>query len=213
MAKDLPPPKKPSGFPSEAKGLILLGFSLILILTLLSFHADESGKNWLGLAGWGLAYGFSFLFGLCSFLIPLFLGWLGWQYLLNREIPGLTAKALYFTLFLVSACLLLNLCAEIAPSFASLFETRVYTESTLFDLPYPHRATRCNLGGVPLYYLYRDLPTINLQRMLSDVGIALTFSIAAAVSFLLLTQIRLIPLLASVKQKLLASQALLKKPK
>ena len=78
---------------------------------------------------------------------------------------------------------------------------RVYTESSLFDLPYPHRVTRYNAGGVPFYYLYKDLPTFNLQRMLSNVGIGLTFSISLLVSFLLATEIKLIPLILSIKKK------------
>lgn len=203
MAKEAAPPKKKtSKMPSEGKGLIFLGFSLMLMLSLLSFKIDDPTKNWLGLAGWGLALGFNFLFGLASYLILAFCGWLGWQYLLNREIPTLTSKIVYFSILLVSCCLILNLIAELAPSFGQIFESRVYSESHRFDFPYPHTTTRYNLGGVPFYYLYADLPTFHLQRMLSDVGIGLTFSITAIVAFLLLTEIQLIPLLLSFKRKI-----------
>ena len=207
MAKDTSPKNK-SRFPSEGKGLILLGSSLIILLSLLSYHSDVPGKNWLGLAGWGLGFGFNYLFGLSSYLIIGFLGWLGWQYLLSRDVVSLTAKSIYFGIFLISCSLILNLSTECGLPLGSFLEHKIYTETHLFDLPYPHRTTRYNLGGVPLYYLYRDLPTLNLQRMLSDVGIGLTFSITAIVSFLLLTEIRLVPLLLSLKTKLQASKNL-----
>ncbi len=112
---------------------------------------------------------------------------MGWQFLLNRPIANFVSKTIYFGIFLVSSCLLLNLCAELG---LNILEHKIYTETHFFDLPYPHHATRYNLGGVPFYYLYRDIPTMNLQRLLSDVGIGLTFSITAIVSFLLFTEIQ-----------------------
>ena len=175
MAKTPPNAKKQSRVPMEGKGLILLGFSLLLLLSLLSFYAEEPNKNWIGLAGWGLAWGFNFLFGLCSYFLVIFMGWLGWQFLLSKEISSPVAKCIYFGMLLVSCSLLLNLFAEWGLPLATLLEHKIYTETYLFDLPYPHRATRYNLGGVPLYYLYKDLPTVNLQRLLSDVGVCLTF--------------------------------------
>ncbi len=202
MGKDVAIPKKKSGMPAEAKALILLGFSLIALLSLLSFHINDPTKNWLGLVGWGIGLGFNFLFGLTSYLVIIFLGWLGWQSLLGREIASLISKTVYFGILLLSSSLLLNLFAELGLSLGSFLENKIYSETCLFDFPYPHRTTRYNLGGVPLYYLYRDLPTFNLQRMLSDVGVGLTFSITAIVSFLLLTETRIGPLLAMLKEKL-----------
>lgn len=200
MAKIVEPEKKTVRHP-EGKGLLLLGLSLLLALSLLSFQSEDRTGNWLGLIGWSLAYASNFLFGLASYLIVFFGGWLGWQYLLGRNITSLTSKTIYFSVFLVSSAILLNLSAEHGSFLSALFEQRIYTETYQFDLPYPHSATRYNLGGVPLYYLYRDLPICNLQHMLSDVGIGLTFSFAAIVSFLLLTEIQIIPLLLQLKHK------------
>ncbi len=174
----------------EIKGLIVLGISLILLLSLLSFRIDDPHHNWLGYIGWGLGLTLTWLLGIGSYFCLAFLGWLGWQYLLNREIKTPRLKMTYFSIFVISSCILFNLCAE-AGLPLTWWEQRVYAESILFDLPYPHRVTRYNLGGVPLYYIYRDLPTINLQRMLSNVGITLTFSISMIVSFHLLTELRL----------------------
>lgn len=210
MAKEPPTHKNHRRLPREGKGLILLGFSLFLLLSLLSFHIEDTSKNWLGLAGWGLGWIASYLFGLCSYLVVAFLGWLGWQLLLNREQTSLASKSIYFSILLISCALLLNLVAEVGMPLGWL-EQRVYTETYLFDLPYPHRTTRYNLGGVPLYYLYCDLPTMNLQKLLSNVGIGLTFSVTAIVSFLLLTQMRLIPLLVSIKHMLRSLKSLMSK--
>jgi len=46
------PPTKTSSLPTEGKGLILLGFSLLVLLSLFSFQIEDPGKNWLGLVGW-----------------------------------------------------------------------------------------------------------------------------------------------------------------
>ncbi len=201
MAKTPPEEKKKTSSHPEGKGLILLASAFILLLSLLSFDIEEQGRNWLGLIGWGLAWALQWAFGMGSYLVALFIGWLGWQHLLNRQIPSLSIKITYFSLLLLSVCFLMNLCAEKQVSWVESFSSRIYSESLFFDFPYPHRTTRHNLGGVPLYYAYRDLPTFNLQRMLSDVGIALTFSIVALVSFILLTELRIVPILNALKQK------------
>jgi S-DNA-T family DNA segregation ATPase FtsK/SpoIIIE len=182
----------------EAKGLGLLSVALVFLLSLLSFKAGDPSANWLGLIGYGLAWAQSYLFGLPAYLIVFYMGWMGWRLLSFQQIPGGMLKTLYFAFGLISCCILLNLIAEWGTPLPAFFKERIYVESMSFSLPYPHRYTRYNLGGVPLYYLYRDLPTLNLQRMLSDVGIALTFSITSLVSFFLLTGIRLVPLLRAL---------------
>ncbi|MBY0528899.1 MAG: DNA translocase FtsK [Rhabdochlamydiaceae bacterium] len=183
---------------SEGKGLIFIGGALMILLCLLSFQMDDPSKNWLGLIGWSIAFGLNWAFGLSSYLIVCFLGWLGWQWLLGREIPNFTSKLIYFSLGLISCSLLLNLIAEKMGPLISGLEQKIYAESLFFELPYPHRTTRYNLGGVPFYYLYCDMPTFHLQRLLSDVGIAITFSITALFSFLLLTEMRILPFLKAL---------------
>lgn len=204
--------EKPSRFAKEGKGLILLGIAFLLLLSLLSFHNADSGKNWLGLMGWGLGWACNYLLGLGSYPLIAFLGYIGWQNLLGKEIPTLTLKTVYFGLLLVSFCLLFNLLAESDLSLVSLLENKIYTESHQFDLPYPHLKTRYYLGGAPLYYLYTDLPTLNLQRLLSDVGIGITFSITFFVSFLLLTEIQLTTIFAGIKRAFLAMVRVLNRP-
>jgi len=68
-----------------------------------------------------------------------------------------------------------------------LLQTHVFSESILFKRPFLHTVIRYNLGGVPLYYLYKDLTPYNISNLLSHVGASLTFSIVAFISFVLLT--------------------------
>ncbi|MBI3236265.1 MAG: DNA translocase FtsK 4TM domain-containing protein [Chlamydiales bacterium] len=197
----------PSSKHPEATGLGWMALSLVMLLSLLSFRIDASASNWLGLIGWGLSFALYWTFGLCSYLLAFFLGWLGWQNLLDRKIPSFSLKIFYFSLFILSLSLLLNLCSEKGILPIDFLYNRIYSESLFFDLPYPRQTTRSNLGGVPLYYLYRDLPTFNLQTMLSDVGITLTSSLVAIASFILLTGIRIVPLLLQIKNKAIASSS------
>jgi S-DNA-T family DNA segregation ATPase FtsK/SpoIIIE len=199
MAKISSPPKdKKDTIPHpEAKGLALLGIGLFLTLSLLSFDGELSSNNWLGLIGHAIAFTFTYVFGLPSFCLIAFLFWSGWKLLSEEKIPSLKAKLVYFSLFMLSLSLLLNLLSESGCPFPHILLQKTYSESIFFEQPYPHRYTRHNVGGVPAYFFYKDLPTFNLHRMLSDVGIALTFSITLISSFLLLTEIKLLDLCKS----------------
>lgn len=203
--KKAAPPQHP-----EAKGLILLASALVVLFCLLSFKSGAPSHNWLGLVGYSIAWVFNYLFGLMSYSLIIYAGWAGWKLLSTQEIPNATVKHLYFSLFLISSCILLNMIAEKGAVPPGFLAQKVYAESLKLDLPYHHLQIRYNLGGVPWYYLYRDLPLFNLQRMLSDVGTSLTCSITAIVCFLLLTEIRLLPLLNSLKKGSLALKTKIK---
>ncbi len=193
---------KEKTIPSEIKGLILLGIAVVFTLSLLSFHAQDTSANWLGLVGWGVGWGLNYLLGLCSYPALGFIGWIGWQSLQDKYPGFLTLKTLYFLLTLLSSALLLNLAAERGWGVENWIGDRIYTETYTCDFPYPHRTTRYNLGGVPLYYLYKDLPLLNLQRMLSDFGLALTSLLTCVVTFFLFTEIRPGPLLLWARKQL-----------
>ncbi|HSX04809.1 MAG TPA: DNA translocase FtsK [Rhabdochlamydiaceae bacterium] len=192
--------KRNHSYRPEAKGLALIVCCLILMLSLLSFHFDDAQGNLLGLIGYGLGFALYYLFGLSSFLILFYLGWLGLQYLTYGEVSNCKAKNIYFSLFIFSVSILLNLFAETVGFSSRFFQDKIYVESITFIVPYPQVHVRYNLGGVPLYYLYRDLPLLNLQHILSNVGIALTFSITSIVSFLLFAEIPILQLLKFLKQ-------------
>jgi DNA segregation ATPase FtsK/SpoIIIE, S-DNA-T family len=191
--------KKESQSYSEARGLLFIALSLVLLVSLLTFKNAAPENNWLGLIGHTLALSILYLFGLMGYFLVLFLGFLGWKYLSSSEFSFERGKIFALCLFTVSSCLLLNLIAEHSPALSSLFANRIHTESIFLRLPYPHHLLRSNLGGAPFYYLYKDVPTLSLKQLLSDVGIGLTFSIIALVSFFLLTELRLLPILNWIK--------------
>lgn len=188
----------------EAKGLLLLGFSLIMFLSLYSYNPQVAYDNWLGLLGFVIAFGLTFTFGLGSYLLIFYLGWLGIKFLSRGRLDHVKAKTFYFTLFLFSACILLNVIAETQAPFPSSLKQKVPIETVLLQLPYPQMHVRHNLGGVPFYYLYRDLPVLSLQHLLSNVGIFITFSITAFVSTLLFTETKIALLGKFVKKYLLS---------
>ncbi|MBT7461887.1 MAG: DNA translocase FtsK, partial [Waddliaceae bacterium] len=79
------------------------------------------------------------------------------------------------------------LVAEAYPQATLWFDGMVYSQKIPRPQAFSYTATRYNLGGVPFYYIFRDLPVINLQRILSNVGTALIFSTTTLTSLLLMT--------------------------
>ncbi|NDE83127.1 MAG: hypothetical protein EB051_05915, partial [Chlamydiia bacterium] len=194
----------------EAKGLCLISGSFVTFLSLISFTLHNPSANLLGLIGYGIAWGLNVTFGLTSYLVCCYMLWSGWKLLSEESIFQLKIKTIYFSIFIFSLSILLNLLAELHFPFPLSLTHKVYSESVLFDLPYPHACVRRNMGGVPTYFLYRDLPSFNLQRMLSDVGVGITFAIACFTSFLLMTEIRILPLIQKSIKKIQEWQAYLK---
>ncbi len=179
----------------EARGLFMLLGCFVALLCLLSFNAFDKGANWLGLFGHGLAWFLTWLFGISIYLIIGFTGWLGWKYLVHGEVENVGFKIFYFCLFVVSSSILLNLFMEKGMPIPGALKHKIITDTATLELPYPRHSTRYNLGGAPLYFLLHDLPTFNLQRIFSDVGVALTFALTAMVSLVLLLEVRLVSLI------------------
>ena len=175
----------------EAKGLALIALGFVLLLSLLSFRAAGPAHNWLGLIGFILAWTLHWLMGFSSYLLALGLGILGWKILSSKEPTPLAIKGVYLTLLLFSCSMLLNLFAETHAITGQMVANRSLSETLLLTDPYPRTFIRHFLGGVPIYFIYRDLPAFNLQKLLSNVGIALTFSTLGFVSFLLFCDISL----------------------
>ncbi len=173
----------------EAKGLLFIAVSLLLFLCLASFIEGKPKENWLGAVGYFVAYGFHYLFGLVSYFFVTFIGWLGFRLIKTQSYSNFTIKSIYFSLFIFSSTILLNLLAETKWLDLSFFYPKVYSESAILKIPLPVRYTRYNLGGAPFYYLYRDLPHFNLEELLGNLGVLLTFSLTWLVSFILLTDL------------------------
>jgi S-DNA-T family DNA segregation ATPase FtsK/SpoIIIE len=177
---------------TDAQGFILVAMGALSLFSLFSFHFMQPADNWLGIAGYVTALGSEYLFGLGAYLLPLYLFWIGVKFLKGQKNPLLAYDHLYFLLLLSSICILLNVFAESFPMRAASFEDRVITETAVIYNPYPRTVIRINLGGAPFYYLFVDLPYINLQKILSSVGTTLIFSCLGLAAFLLLTKVRVL---------------------
>ena len=203
---DIPKTKKSH---PEAKGLILLGISVIIFLSLISFIQGKPSENFLGMIGYSIGFGLQYAFGMGSYLVFAYLTYIGWNLLCFDTQPKYPLKTLYFLLFLISICVMLNVIAETHPPKNPALQARILVESAILKYPYPHKYIRYHLGGAPLYYIYKDLPTFNLYHLLSNVGIILTFSLTSLVSFILFTNISFLGFLKGIYSLFIASFKLL----
>ncbi len=184
----------------EARGLLILSLTLLLFLSLLSFEKNAPTLNWLGFLGYWSAYFSYYLFGFASFLLPIYLGWIGIKYISDKKLNNFISKTISFFTFLISICFLLSIYADRYPHLMKAYDTKIFTTQIYKYLPYPHMENRHFLGGLISYFIYKDLPLINLQKILSSIGSLLIFSISASISFLLFTGINII---SNVKKILL----------
>ncbi len=181
-------PQKKQKKTTEFQGLFLLSCALLLGFSLISFVQGNPSHNWLGYIGYFFAWMVYYLFGLGGFVVAFWIAWAGIK-LLSNSLSSLSYKTGYFVLLLFSSCILLNIFAESHPLQASTLGTSIYTE-TIYE-HYPTVHVRYNLGGVPLYYLYKDLPLVNLHHVIGPLGSSLIFSLTMLFSLLLLTEIRI----------------------
>jgi S-DNA-T family DNA segregation ATPase FtsK/SpoIIIE len=185
----------------ELKGLLLLIITLLSVVCLFSYDVDDRTTNWMGMLGHGYAWTLMYLFGLTVYVILGFVGWVGWKLLLQGNIPRLKSKIFYLSLLAFSCSILLNLFAEKGVFIPGALRHKILTESITMELPFVRHTVRHNLGGVPVYYLYRDLPSFNLQQLLSDLGIAITFTLTGILSFLFLTEISILDVIQGISRK------------
>ncbi len=184
--------KKKAPFNPDAQGMLFIALGCLGLLALWSFSYLEPKANWLGFLGYLAALGSQSVFGLGSYLIPCYLIWLGARLLKGQKWIQLSYDHVYFLILIGSVCMLLTVFAESYPEKARAWDGRVVSETLAMSAPYPRTLSRFYLGGFPFYYLFSDLPGINLQRTLSPVGTTLIFFSLGLVSFLLLTRVRVI---------------------
>lgn len=166
----------------EIQGCFLLCFSAILFLSLLSFAWTQESTNLLGLLGHSMGWIFHFLFGLGSYLIAFFLGWLGWRFLFGKSINQLEMKIFFFSLFMISFCMLFSLIEDLFPDINTLIGNTFYIELW-------KRKLRFHLGGAPFYYIYKDIPYFNLFRIINSMGVAILFGTTLLASLIFFSKI------------------------
>lgn len=172
----------------EAKGLFVIAFSLACFISLISFTYLDPNSCYLGIVGYYLAFLFTYLFGIGSYLVATYLFWAGCKTLSYSNSYRLST----FMLFLSCTCLLLNVFAEVFPDKLLSIEKKIVSEIFVLYSPFPKTFIRYNLGGVPFYYLFADLPVVSLQRLLSNIGTTIVFSMTGLASFLLLIKFPII---------------------
>ncbi|MDE3055548.1 MAG: DNA translocase FtsK 4TM domain-containing protein [Verrucomicrobiota bacterium] len=181
----------------DIRALLLIALSFLGFLSLGTFSAGHPSLNLLGYAGYSIAYGATLLFGLAAFLLPTYLFWMSLRIITRFRHPPLY-EHLYFSILLVSLSFLFTAFSDQFPAQAAGWEPRILSEKIAFFTPYPRTLTRYFLGGIPFYFLYADLPLLNLQKLFSPQGTFLIFSSTSLVSFLLLTRLPLIPLFLAI---------------
>lgn len=132
---------KQKKIPPKIKGIFLLVFAALLFLSLFSFSIHYSEENYLGLLGHGLSWIVTYLFGLSSFFLPFYLGWIGFVLAFQKERSKLFSKSAFFTLALVCFSCLLVFISRAFPFIAVLFQRKIHGRF---------------LGGVPMHHLYVD---------------------------------------------------------
>lgn len=174
--------------PHILKGGSLIGVSLLLALSLISYCDTDPRSNWLGLVGYVTAWCFNYLFGLSSLIFPLFLGWIGWRVSTGNSLEGLKLKLVYFSILVLSLSTLLAMAADKHMSFAAFFKPWVYSDYFPRKASYDPSKLRHYLGGVPLHHLYIDTK-FNLRHILGGLGTLLIFLALFLGTAILLTEL------------------------
>lgn len=177
----------------EVRGILLLMIALIMVISLVSFAIGNEAKNAVGLIGQSLGLALHAAFGISSYFLIGFLGWLGWRQLFNHVIEHPRLKLLGLVLVLASSSILLSLLEEKSPETASWIGRTLYPGLWAQKLRY-------HLGGAPFYYLYKDLPSFNLATILNTVGISIVFTSTLIAGILYLTDLHLAQLLTRLRQ-------------
>jgi S-DNA-T family DNA segregation ATPase FtsK/SpoIIIE len=181
--------KQETGVHPEAKGVFIVAASVFIFLSLITFVDGSHRMNLFGIVGHIIAHCLHYIFGLGSYILIGFTTYFGTKFMHNKDAKGFAVKMFYLSLHLFSVCILLNLFAETKWLDFSPFYEKVYSEQITIKAAAPVKYIRYNLGGVPFYYIYKDMIPFNLQYLLSDVGVLLLFFTLATIGFIFLTNL------------------------
>lgn len=168
---------------NEGRGMLVLAFALILFLSLISFAYNPAPKYILGVVGYHIGWVLHALIGLSAYFICLFIAWIGWRKLFSKPVNHLFAKTCYLGLFLVSLSMLLSMIEfnfiETASSLGNAFYPSVWQTNTTM-----------HLGGIPAYFIYSDLPHLNLHNTINGIGVTIIFSFSLITSLMFLMKLK-----------------------
>lgn len=176
--------------PNPTHGFVIIAIALLTLLSLISFTEGHSRDNILGMTGYTIAWLLISAFGWGSFFIPAFAIWWGIRFVLRRSVSHPAHKIIWFSIGLISACILLNQLETHSDTVRTFFKHSIQKERppVLRWLP---RDMNHHLGGIPLYTIYRDIKTYNLVTAFNESGIAIIFGALFLASIAVLFKIRL----------------------
>lgn len=177
----------------EIVGLIIVATATVMLLSLLSYAYGAEAKNWIGLIGQTIGYFFHLIFGLNSYLVALFIGWLGIYCFVGKKIENLRSRSTYFSLFILSSAVLICLLEDHYAAFDRQIEQLFYPHLPRWHRPY-------HLGGAPFYYVYRNLPHFNLLNVFNTLGLTIIFSSTLIISLLFFSHISLLAIFQRFKR-------------
>lgn len=144
-------------------GSLLIFISCLILIALITYRANRVDLNWLGRVGFATAFSLRYLLGICSYPIALSLGLLGWQKFKGVLKFSLT-KGLFLTALWIFCGLILSVGSDDAPQVTQNLANWTFVS---------WESGKIYLGGVPLYFVYRELPLINLHHLFSSTGTVL----------------------------------------
>jgi DNA segregation ATPase FtsK/SpoIIIE, S-DNA-T family len=178
IEKNIPPPRSHP----EAQGFVMFTIAVALLISLLSFAYSPGSTNTLGLVGHTIGKVFYATLGFSSYILCVFIGWIGWRLLFSKSVNYLIPKLLYVTMMIVSVSMLLSLFEDRYPSIGRSLGHVFYSEGWSSGIRY-------HLGGAPFFYIYHDLPKYNLYRILNTFGVGIFFIGTLLTSVMLLTKV------------------------
>lgn len=160
------PAKATQPLSQEVKGLILLGITLICLLSTLSFAYVSHTSNVLGALGHSIGKIIFALGGLGSYFLFLLMAWVGWRTLLQKPLHNVKRNIFCALLCIVGVNLIFCIVEDTLPDFRNWLGETFIPQMWVKKLKF-------HLGGAPLYYLYHDIPKVNLLGMFNTLGVTL----------------------------------------
>lgn len=173
--------KEPVELSPEFWGALLIVIAVVVFFSTLSFAYNEKSPHWLGLIGFKIGWFATAIFGLCSYIVCLYIGWFGYRRLFNKSIGYPILKHLNMAVLVISLGGLLSVAEDLFPSFAYWVRSVFYTQ--LWD-----QNMQVHIGGAPIYYFYHDLPVFNLSRILNAAGVSFIFFCSLCASLFYMTK-------------------------
>lgn len=185
------PAKPPKHDSSAIKGLMVFCAAIAMFISLLSFAYGPTAHNWVGIIGYTIGSIGHALFGVGSYIICAFIGWIGWRRLFAKPVNHPIIKSLYVFVLVASLGMLLSLIEHRFPTVSIFLGKGIYPNLYAKKVYY-------HLGGAPFYYIYRDLPYFNLLHIFNTAGVALLFTTTLIASLLFMTKASPSAILAAI---------------